>query len=88
MSEIRIAAGTATPALGLFLFAAVGPAARTDGAADVPARAVDPGLAAPFDFDGEGATDPERVGVTEACVVGFVLEDCRGVDEGVLDGAG
>jgi hypothetical protein len=52
------------------LFAAVGPAARTDGAADVPARAVDAGLGAPFDFEAAGATDAERVGVTDAWVVG------------------
>jgi hypothetical protein len=83
---MRIAAGTATPALGPSFFAAVGPAARTDGAADVVARAEEPGLVAPLDFDADGATDDDFVGVTEGCVVGFALVDWRGVD--VLDGGG
>ena len=68
-------------------FAAVGPAARTEGATVARARAVEAGLA-PFDFDADGATDAERVGVTEARVVGFALEDCRGVEEGVLVAGG
>ena len=70
------------------MFAAVGPAARTEGAAEVLARAVEPGLVAPFDFEADGATDDDFDGVTEACVVGCALEVCRGVDEGVLDGGG
>lgn len=52
------------------------------------ARAVEPRFGAPFDVDADGATDTDRVGVTEACVVGCAAEECRGVVDGVLDGAG
>jgi hypothetical protein len=85
---MRIAAGTLAPALGPLFVAAVGPAARTEGAAEVLARALERGLAAPFDFEADGATDAECVGVTDARVVVCALEDWRGVDDGVLDGAG
>ena len=70
------------------MLAAVGPAARTEGLADVVARAVEPGRVAPFDFDTDGATEAERVGVTDAWAVAVGVEECRGVDEGVLVGGG
>jgi hypothetical protein len=85
---MRMAAETLAPAFEPFCFAAVGPAARTDGAADVLPRAVEPGLGAPFDLEAKGETDADFVDVTEACVVGCALDECRGVDEGVLEGAG
>jgi hypothetical protein len=85
---ISSAAGIAAPALGPLFFAAVGPAARTEGAADVLARVVWPGLGAAFDFEAVGATDADLVGVTEARVVGFALEDWRGVEDGLLETGG
>jgi hypothetical protein len=64
------------------------PAARGNWEADEAARGVEPGLVALFDFEADGETDADLVGVTEACVVGCALVECRGVDEGVLDGGG
>jgi hypothetical protein len=85
---MRVAAGTLAPALGPLFFAAVGPSARTEGAADVRACPVEPGFGAPFAFEAEGATAADLVGVTEACVVGFALEDCCGVEDGLLETGG
>lgn len=84
---ISTAAGMAAPALTPFFFAAVGPAARTEGATDVLAR-VWPGLGAAFDFEAAGATDADFVGVTDARVVGNALEVRRGVEEGLLETGG